>query len=67
MLKQKYELEEVEDTVIAELTNAIMDIVENGNPSVVKDMQPPSSVVKDMATAAAQVLIAFEHGYRMGG
>lgn len=67
MSQTKYELEEVEDTVIAELTNAIMDIVKSNNPSVMKDVQPPSSVVKNMATAAAQVLIAFERGYRLGG
>ena len=34
--------------------------------STIRDMQPPESIIQAMATAAAQVLIAFERGYRMG-
>lgn len=33
--------------------------------SKVNDLQPPSSIVRAMANAATQVLIAFERGYRM--
>jgi hypothetical protein len=66
LFQQSAKIEKVEDTIIAELTNVIMDFAD-GLPSVIFDIQPPSSVVKGMAIAAAQVLIAFEHGYRLGG
>lgn len=33
----------------------------------VSDLQPPTTVVVHMARAAAEVLIAFERGYRLGG
>lgn len=60
------DIEAIEDTIAMELTHVITEFAEGHNSSVVKDLQPPSTIIRAMATAAAQVLIAFERGYRMG-
>lgn len=48
-----------------ELASAILGITEGDGESIIKNIQPPTSVIAEMAKAAAAVLIAFEHGYRM--
>ena len=65
MLKRTEELEQLEDAVIEELAAVIGDVVEGKAISSIKDIQPPESIIQAMALAAAQVLMAFERGYRM--
>ena len=60
------ELEELETDIVDELAAIIGDVVVGTKRSIIKDTQPPESIIQAMATAAAQVLIAFERGYRMG-
>ena len=52
--------------MIEELAAIIGDVVDGKERSMIKDIQPPESIIQAMAVAAAQVLIAFERGYRMG-
>lgn len=59
--------DEMEEAATEELTDAITNFIDNVGISTVRNMRPPESVVKAMAQAAAKVLIAFEHGYRLGG
>lgn len=59
------EIEELEIEIEEELVAIIGDVVEGKKASNIKDCQPPESVIEHMAKAAAQVLIAFERGYRM--
>jgi hypothetical protein len=59
------ELEDLEIEFVEELAAIIGDVVEGKASSVIKDAQPPESIIDAMALAAAQVLIAFERGYRM--
>ena len=59
------EFERLEGDVQEELAAIIGDVVEGKESSAIKDLQPPESVIHAMAAAAAQVLIAFERGYRM--
>lgn len=59
--------EEMEGAITEELTDAISNFIDNVGVSTVRNIQPPESVVQAMAEAAAKVLIAFEHGYRLGG
>lgn len=61
------EYEKLEDDIIEEVTAAIGDLCDGEETSIIKDVQPPESVIRAMARAAAAVLIAFEHGYRLGG
>jgi hypothetical protein len=61
------EYEKLEDDIIDEVSAAIGDLCDGDEKSVIKDVQPPESVINAMARAAAAVLIAFEHGYRLGG
>lgn len=61
------EFEKMEDEIEEELVCAIGDLVDDEQPSQVKELQPPESVIRAMGKAAAQVLIAFERGYRMSG
>lgn len=63
----KKEYEKLEDDIIEELTAIIGDLCDSKKPSVIKDVQPVEAVIDAMARAAAAVLIAFEHGYRMSG
>ena len=65
MLKRTEELEQLEDDVVEELTAIIGDAVDGKAISSIKDIQPPESIIQAMALAAAQVLMAFERGYRM--
>lgn len=59
------EFEKLEDEVEEELVCAIGDLVDDPERSTIKDLKPPGSVIRAMVLAAAQVLIAFERGYRM--
>lgn len=59
------ELEKLEGDIEEELAAVIGDLVDGEESSTIKDVQPPESVIKAMAVAAAQVLMAFERGYRM--
>jgi len=59
------ELEKLEGDVQEELAAAIGDLVDEDEKSIIKDIQPPESVIQAMAVAATQVLMAFERGYRM--
>jgi hypothetical protein len=64
----KKSFDELEDDIIEEVAAAIGDLCDGEvGSSVIKDVQPPESVIQAMARAAAAVLIAFEHGYRLGG
>lgn len=65
MIKEK-EFVEMEEQVTHELVEVISSLAEDTAASVVHNIQPPESVIQAMAEAAARVLIAFEHGYRMG-
>jgi len=65
MMNNEYEKLEVDIT--EELAAVIGDLVHSDEISVIKNVQPPESVINAMAIAAAQVLIAFEHGYRLTG
>ena len=59
------ELEELETDIAKELVAIIGNVVVGKKSSTIKDIQPPVSIIDAMATAAAQVLISFERGYRM--
>jgi len=61
------EYEKLEGDITEELAAVIGDLVHGYESSSIKDIQPPESVINAMAIAAAQVLIAFEHGYRLTG
>jgi hypothetical protein len=61
------EYEKLEDDIIEEVAAAIGDLCEGDEKSIIKDVQPPESVIQAMARAAAAVLIAFVHGDRLGG
>jgi hypothetical protein len=59
------ELEKLELDITEEVAAAIGDLVDGHESSIIKETQPPESVIQAMAVAAAQVLMAFERGYRM--
>ena len=59
------ELEKLEVDIQEEVATAIGDLVHGDERSIIKEVQPPESVIKAMAIAAAQVLMAFERGFRM--
>lgn len=59
------ELEELEDQVREEMAAIIGDYANDEAGSTIRDLQPTEAIIQAMATAAAQVLIAFERGYRM--
>lgn len=61
------ELEELERDVEEELVCAIFDFAEDPKAVSIRELQPPSTIIRAMAKAAAQVLMAFERGYRMSG
>jgi hypothetical protein len=61
------EFEELEAEVVEELAAVIGDFADDKKGSTVRDIQPTEPVIRAMAQAAAAVLIAFEHGYRLGG
>jgi len=60
------ELGEMEELIREEMAAIIGDYADDERGSTIRDLQPPESIIQAMATAAAQVLIAFERGYRMG-
>ena len=60
----KEEEKELEEDLVAELESALLTL-SNDPETKVHEVQPPHSVVMLAARAAAQVLIAFERGYRM--
>ena len=66
-LSHEQEMENFQEEVTEELFCCIGDLKDDEAGSTVRDLQPPESVVRAMAVAAAQVLIAFERGYRIGG
>jgi len=59
------ELEQLELDIQEEIAAAIGDLGDGDEKSIIKETQPPESVIQAMAVAAAQVLMAFERGYRM--
>lgn len=59
------EWSEIENMVFEEILAAIGDAAESGEGELA-EIQPPESVLEAAATAAAQVIVSFEHGYRMG-
>lgn len=61
------ELADLEDLVREEMAAIIGDYADDKRGSTIRDLQPPESVIQEMAQAAASVLIAFERGYRLGG
>jgi len=58
------ELNRLEDDIIETLEAAIGDLAE-ASEFRLKEIQPPTSVVRAAAKAAALVLMSFERGYRM--
>jgi hypothetical protein len=69
MIKKEFEmekeLEDLRDLVVEEMAAIIGDFANDKRVSTISDMQPPESIIQEMAQAAAAVLIAFERGYRM--
>ncbi len=60
-----YDLKEfriLEEEVTEELSCAIGDLVDDKEPSRVKDCNPPQHIIEAMGKAAATVLIAWQHG-----
>lgn len=59
-----------EDSDLAEIESTLVDEIERllsgTNLPMLNDMQPPTSIFKLAAEAAAKVIMAFERGYRMG-
>jgi hypothetical protein len=62
--KELEESAQIEFEVTEELT-ALIGSYSERNGSKVNELQPPYSIVRAMANAAAQVLMAFERGYQM--
>lgn len=60
----KEDFERIEFEITEELVSLIGEYSEK-NGSQVSELQPPYSVVRAMASAAAHVLLAFERGYMM--
>lgn len=58
------ELNKLESDIIDELEAVIGGLTVDTDFRV-HEIQPPSSIVRHAAQAAAQVLMAFERGYRM--
>jgi hypothetical protein len=58
------EFEALEEAVAYEILTAIRN--DEGNCPALQQIQPPESVMKLAADAAAKILLAFEHGYQMG-
>ena len=59
------QLEPLEYAITIELESAINHMADQVT-SAMADIQPPTSIAHAAAVAAAQVLMAFERGYRMG-
>lgn len=66
-MSQENDLEKLEDHVRKELAAVIGNLIDNKKGSTIKDIQPTEAIIRAMACAAAQVLMAFERGYRLGG
>lgn len=60
------ELKRLEEAATEEIERAIYKLIVDDSAKV-NDVQPPTSVIRLAAEAAAKVLIGFERGYRMGG
>jgi hypothetical protein len=60
------ELAELEVSVTATLEAAIGEYVDYSDNRL-HEIQPPTSVIRHAAQAAAQVHVAFERGYQMVG
>lgn len=58
------QLELLEYAITVELEARIIELGDNVD-SAMSDIQPPTSIAHAAAVAAAQVLMAFERGYRM--
>lgn len=58
------ELDKLEGDIVDELEAVIGDLTDDTDFRV-HEIQPPSSIVRHAARAAAQVLMAFERGYQM--
>ena len=66
LARETEDLSELEEMVREEMAAIIGDYANNKRGSTTRDLQPTEAVIQAMATAAAQVLIAFERGYRLG-
>lgn len=60
------DIEELEGDIEEELAAIIGDVVDGKKSSTIKEIQPPESIIRAMAQAATQVLVAFERGSRLG-
>jgi hypothetical protein len=60
------ELAELEDLIREEMAAIIGDYANDERGSTIRDLQPTEAIIQAMATAAAQVLVAFERGSRIG-
>jgi hypothetical protein len=62
------ELEETRKLVLKEIFDLLFieEISDSSRCPMLKVIQPPTSVLKEIAEAATAVLMAFERGYRMG-
>ena len=58
------ELEKLKEDLTEELFHEICDWAEKEGTHL-KDVQPPESIIRHAAEAAANVILAFERGYRM--
>lgn len=58
------ELDELEEQITLEITNALLRLSNDRQSKVSTDIQPPESVVRLSAKAAVQVMLAFELGYQ---
>jgi hypothetical protein len=58
------ELDTLKEKLAEELFHEIADWAEEEG-AVLKEVQPPESVIRLAAEAAANVIMAFERGYRM--
>jgi hypothetical protein len=62
-IEKEIEMEQLETNVAEELEAVIEAAVTEF--AALREIQPPTSVVKLAAEAAAKVLLAFERGYQM--
>ena len=64
MSEEDREWDDLEKAITEELEDLICKAADDKN--TISDIQPTTYVITHMAKAAAQVLMAFEHGYRIG-
>lgn len=54
---------ELDEVVTLEITNVLLRLSNDRQSKISMDIQPPESVVRLAARSAAQVMLAFEHGW----